>query len=165
MLPKLPTQLGLDASYTEAEVFTYTITKFPESVYVWYVNGKRVLRGKGENVLRFTLEPGELVVRLALEHEGREYTSAEGRSRVNHVSPLQYRIKAGLEGVFENILPTGYGEYKWFLDGEQAASNRNPKIAFPDAGSYKLEGLAWGPENPSSTTPQYRRVIYSVEVY
>lgn len=162
---QLPRDLRLAASYSECSEFTYELSHYPDVVYVWRINGTEVLRGKGKSSFSYTMgPPGDLEIRVSLEgSDGREYSTSKGHTKVTGVVPLPYRIKAGLTGNFDNMLPAGYKKYSWFIDTAEIAANRSLQHCFKSPGTYMLEGIAWEPERDGLRA--YSRVLYEVTVY
>lgn len=163
--PQLPADLRLEPSYAECSQFSYKLTKYADVTYVWCVNGKEVRKGKGENVLLYTMgPPGELTMSVSLtDSQGREYSTSTGHTIIKEAKPLAYIIKAGVAANFNNILPAGYRKYSWRVEGQEIASSRSLQHKFMLPGRFILEGKAY--DSVDVHQPSYSRVRYDVTVF
>lgn len=158
--------IHMESDYSEGMHFECAATSYPENTYVWYVNGECVLRGKGENRLVITLEPGDLLVELAFVYNGTEHKVGEGRSVVHPLPTVPFEnVPCGHEIQFDNRLLDGYGAFVWTVNGAEVSREKVLRYAFPGAGRYEVIGTATNPLNPGPDTPGFVRARYDTYVH
>ncbi len=156
-----------DHRYVEGVVKHLEVFASPaDSMFVWSVNGKEVLRGNGKNTFSYTLKPGNFHFRVILEHNGEAVPGQqqECQIQVESTKPSQMNIKAGSSVPFDAQHFKGYNKYTWYLDGENVSSETTWTHTFGKAGNYRVEIIAEQPQNYDSKGCAYQRQIIDVHV-
>ncbi|NUM56045.1 MAG: hypothetical protein HUU46_20590 [Candidatus Hydrogenedentes bacterium] len=124
--------------------FTLRIPASPGRDYTWKVDGKVVLQGIDENVLKYVLDKtGNRYIELEAREAGATVVRWSGVLQVVEYPEMLWQVRKGKS--FSLRATGGYRSHEWRIDGHGAGKDEILTHTFKEAGEHLIECTSRNP--------------------